>query len=193
MSLTPKQQQFCYEYLLDFNQAAAYQRAGYCATGHSAESNASRLLRNAEVQGYLLKLRKDATARAQLSIDEVLQEIAAVAFSRITDACEWDAEGIRLNPSVELSEDAKAAIALVKMTPRSTAVKMHNKVAALTLLADYFGFRDDFNKARQTLYRYGLSLQPDESAPAGWQVYPVGFEPATGDADRAVVEFFGEC
>ena len=192
MPLTDKQRRFCQQYLLDFNASAAYRRAGYEAAGHSAESNASRLLRNAEVQAYLCKLKKDATERAQLSIDSVLQELAAIAFSRITDACEWDAEGIRLKEASELSEDAKAAIALVKMTPHSTSVRMHNKIAALTLLADYFGMRDDFNKACQTLYRYGLNLQPNSNAPSGWKVYPVGAVPATEDADRAAAEFFSE-
>ena len=192
MPLTDRQRRFCQEYLLDFNQTAAYKRAGYDARGNSAEVNASRLLRNAKVQAYLCELRKEATARAQLSIDEVLQAIAAVAFSRITDACEWDRQGLRLKDSGELSEDAKGAITMVRKTSRSTAIRMHDKVRALQLLADYFGFRDDFNKARQTLYRYGLNLQPDSNAPTGWQVCPVGVESSSEDADRAAAEFFSE-
>ena len=47
--MTPKQQRFVEEYLVDLNASAAYARAGYVARGNSAEVNASRLLRNAQV------------------------------------------------------------------------------------------------------------------------------------------------
>lgn len=49
MALNAKQQRFVDEYLIDLNATAAYKRAGYVATGHSAEANANRLLSNAEV------------------------------------------------------------------------------------------------------------------------------------------------
>lgn len=48
-TLNLKQQRFVDEYLLDLNATAAYKRAGYVATGNSAEVNAARLLRNAQV------------------------------------------------------------------------------------------------------------------------------------------------
>ena len=191
MALTEKHKRFAEEYLKDFNATAAYQRAGYEASTAAARANASRLLANANIQAYLCKLRSRVAERAEITLESTVREIAKVAFCNIVSVCEFGAAGVRLKESSELSEDATAAIELVKSTPRGTSVRMHNKIVALTLLADYFGVRDDFNKARQTLYRYGLNLQPDESAPAGWKVYPVGFELVDAEAaDRAVEEFF---
>ena len=48
-NLTARQSVFAREYLHDLNAAAAYRRAGYTARGNSAEVNAARLLRNAQV------------------------------------------------------------------------------------------------------------------------------------------------
>jgi phage terminase small subunit len=49
VALTPKQERFVAEYLIDLNATAAYKRAGYDAKGKSAEVNASRLLSNDKV------------------------------------------------------------------------------------------------------------------------------------------------
>ena len=52
------------------------------------------------------------------------------------------------------------------------SAKMHNKMSALNLLADYFGIRDDFNKARATLRRYGINMVEDLEQPLGWRIEP---------------------
>lgn len=49
MSLTPKQERFVSEYLIDLNATAAYKRAGYKGQGNSAEATASQLLSNPKV------------------------------------------------------------------------------------------------------------------------------------------------
>src|SRR5262245_20640702 len=72
MALTLKQQRFIEEYLIDGNATAAYKRAGYTATGHAAEVNASRLLSHAEVQSAIQAARAEQSARLKTSADEVL-------------------------------------------------------------------------------------------------------------------------
>ena len=47
--LQPRHRRFVEEYVRDWNATAAYKRAGYQATGHGAESNASRLCRRPDV------------------------------------------------------------------------------------------------------------------------------------------------
>lgn len=49
MALTPKQQRFVAEYLIDLNATAAYKRAGYKGKGNAAESSASEILSNPKV------------------------------------------------------------------------------------------------------------------------------------------------
>jgi phage terminase small subunit len=51
--LTPKQQRFADEYLIDLNATAAYKRAGYAGKGRSAENAASRLLGSVGVAKYI--------------------------------------------------------------------------------------------------------------------------------------------
>jgi phage terminase small subunit len=47
--LRPQHQRFVDECARDWNATAAYKRAGYRATGHAAEVNASRLRRRPDV------------------------------------------------------------------------------------------------------------------------------------------------
>ena len=47
--LSPMQERFVQEYLVDCNATAAYKRAGYKGQGNVAEVNAHRLLRQAKV------------------------------------------------------------------------------------------------------------------------------------------------
>lgn len=60
-ALTPKQQRFVDEYLIDLNATAAYKRAGYKGQGNVAESMASQLLSNIKVAHYV-KLALDKRA-----------------------------------------------------------------------------------------------------------------------------------
>lgn len=179
MALTDKQRRFCEEYLLDFNGSQAYRRAGYSpSSDRVAESSSSRLLRNVEVQAYLSELRDRASQSTQVTVEAVLQEISYVALARLTDVCSFDSDGVVLHDSATLPEAAKAAVQSVKSrvvyseegrVVTHSAV-MHNKMAALGYLCDFFGIRDDFNKARATLKRYGLLVIRDAESPTGWTI-----------------------
>ena len=72
--MTPKQKRFVEEYLVDLNAAAAYRRAGYLATGNSAEVNASRLLRNAQVKSAIATARDRQSQKLQISSDRAIAE-----------------------------------------------------------------------------------------------------------------------
>ncbi|MGB3612395.1 MAG: hypothetical protein WBA10_01285, partial [Elainellaceae cyanobacterium] len=87
-----------------------------------------------------------------------------------TDVLSFSQDGVELKDSAELSADVTAAIASISQTPRGLRLKMHDKMAALSLLADFFGIRDDFNKARATLKRYGLAMVEDSSSETGWKL-----------------------
>ena len=69
--LTPKQQRFCAEYVIDLNATAAYKRAGYKAKGHSAESAAQRLLSNVEVKAAIKIAKEKRIERTQVNQDYV--------------------------------------------------------------------------------------------------------------------------
>lgn len=60
-TLTPKQRLFCYEYVLDHNGKRSYQAAyPNCKAPGSAESQASRLLRNDKVKNLSLTWKSES-------------------------------------------------------------------------------------------------------------------------------------
>ena len=78
--LSQRQKRFCEEYVAseDSNATAAYILAGYQARDHVAESNASRLLKKAEIQSYIEELRRPAIEKAKLTFEEVLDNITRI-------------------------------------------------------------------------------------------------------------------
>lgn len=77
--LTPKQEAFIAEYLIDLNATAAYKRAGYVAKGNAAEVNAARLLRNAQVQAAVQAAMDKRADDLEISAKYVLDSIKRVA------------------------------------------------------------------------------------------------------------------
>jgi phage terminase small subunit len=75
MALTPKQQLFCDEYLIDLNATQAAIRAGYSAK--TAYSIGERLLRNVEIQEVLQELKKERHERTKINADYVLQRLGS--------------------------------------------------------------------------------------------------------------------
>lgn len=77
-TLTLRQEKFCREYLVDLNATQAAIRAGY--SEKTAAYQASRLLRNVKVLEYIKKLRGEREKRVQVTQDEVIRELAAIAL-----------------------------------------------------------------------------------------------------------------
>lgn len=93
--LTPKQQRFVAEYLVDLNATQAYRRAGYAATGHAAEANAARLLRNAEVAAAIAAQRARVSERAEVDAAWVLRQWAEIAMADPNDLVQYRRECCR--------------------------------------------------------------------------------------------------
>lgn len=78
MALTPQQERFVTEYLVDLNATQAAIRSGY--SERSAYSQGQRLLKNDEIAAEIVARNKKRIAKAELSADRVLDEIRAMAF-----------------------------------------------------------------------------------------------------------------
>lgn len=81
--LTPKQQAFCREYLIDLNCTQAAIRAGYSA--RTAKAQGSRLLTNVDVAEYLKKLMDERANRTEIDSDWVLKRLARDATADVAD------------------------------------------------------------------------------------------------------------
>ncbi|GFM29255.1 terminase small subunit [Novosphingobium sp. PY1] len=87
--LTPKQQRFVEEYLVDFKGGPAYIRAGYTARGNAAEVNASRLLRNAQVQEAIAAGRQALSERTEITQDMVLERWWQIATADVNELVQF--------------------------------------------------------------------------------------------------------
>lgn len=76
--LTPKQQRFVDEYLLDLNATQAAIRAG--STAKRAEQAGYEFMRNPDVKAAIDAALAERSEKAGISAERVLKEIAAMAF-----------------------------------------------------------------------------------------------------------------
>jgi phage terminase small subunit len=130
--LTPRQERFAQEFVVDRNATAATIRAGYAKCG--AESAGSRLLTNIKVANRIAELTAAQVERIQFTADDVLREVQLLATSNIADFL--DATGGVVQNLSELPRDVLAAIESIKETRSANgevvrSIKLYNKVQAL--------------------------------------------------------------
>lgn len=150
--LTPKQQRFVDEYLIDLNATQAAIRAGY--SKKTAQEQASRLLSNVMVSDAVLAAKQARSERTEITQDMVLRELAKIGFSDIRKVARWgnttvlvdgddekerEYHGIALIDSSEIDDDTAAAIAEVSQGKDGLKVKMYDKKAALVDIGKHIG------------------------------------------------------
>lgn len=77
MSLSPKQQRFVEEYLVDLNAAAAARRAGYAVSG--AAAIACRLMADPVIQEAIAAAMAERSERTTITADRVITELWGIA------------------------------------------------------------------------------------------------------------------
>jgi phage terminase small subunit len=112
--LTPNQQRFVEEYLIDRNGQAAYERA-YKARGPAAQVNASKLLLNAMVREAVDAGLKRLADKSEIKASRVLDELKAIAFSDIGEILDFTQDPPTLRDPADMSETARCALSAVKI------------------------------------------------------------------------------
>lgn len=87
MALTPKQQRFVEEYLVDLNATQAAIRAGY--SERTANEQGARLLANASVAAAIAEAQAARSARTEITQDVVLQRLWQIATADANDLVEF--------------------------------------------------------------------------------------------------------
>lgn len=135
--LTPKQQRFCEEYLVDLNATQAAIRAGY--SKKTAYSIGEENLKKPE----LLKIIKDAqnkqSEKLKITANDIAEGLQSITNSDITDYLTWDGDGIKLKPSSALTEAQRKLIAEVSETSNGFRFKLYDKTKALELSGRHLG------------------------------------------------------
>ena len=139
--LTPRQEQFVDEYLIDLNATQAAIRAGY--SRKTADRIGPELLGKTCVSDAIQRRRRDRERRTEITQDRVLQELAAIAFARGTDYASVSPGGVvHIKPTDELNDTQKAAVLSIKETQNGVEIKLADKVRALELLGKHQGLFD---------------------------------------------------
>lgn len=113
--LTPKQEAFVREYLLDLNATQAAIRAGYSAK--TAKTIGPRLLENVGVQEAITAGRMKTAERLELTREAVIRQYQRIGFSDPRKM--FDANG-QLKPITELDDDTAAAIQAFDVEMKAT-------------------------------------------------------------------------
>lgn len=142
--MTDKQKIFADEYLIDLNATRAYKVAyPHVKNDKTAAAAAARLLRNVKVQKYIEERMQDRQKRTEITQDRVLQELAAIAFSRATDFVQIVNDRVILTDTSKLSEIQIRAIAGIKEGKNGIELKLNDKEKALELLGRHLGMFKD--------------------------------------------------
>lgn len=142
--LTDKQKKFVEEYLIDLNATQSAIRAGY--SPKTANEQGARLLANVSIQEAISKAMAERSRRTGINQDRIVQELARIAFVKITDVVDPDGE-INTNAS----DDDLACIESYKIEDSDSVngssskreVKLASKIKALELLGKHVGMWND--------------------------------------------------
>lgn len=154
--MTPKQERFVQEYLIDLNASQAAVRAGYSTK--TAGSQAFDLLKKPEIQDAIAALQQERGKRTTITADRVLEELGRIAFFDLRTLYREDGSLKAMN---ELDDAAAAVLAGVDVVETKgnaevggedglrhipefvKKVKIPDKVAALGLAMRHLGMLKD--------------------------------------------------
>lgn len=142
--MTEKQKIFADEYLIDLNATRAY-RVAYPSVkkDETAAAAAARMLRNVKVQKYISGRMEDRQKRTEVTQDRVLQELAYIAFARVTDYATVRNDVVKIRNTDELTEEQIRAISGIKEGKFGIELKLNDKEKALELLGRHLGMWND--------------------------------------------------
>lgn len=181
-SLSNNQKLFCQEYLkLGMNGTQAYLKVyKSCKKEETARANASRLLTNANIQEYISELQKKVEEKAVVSIEMIVDELTAIAFTDRTKISanvrntillqeedgtkkEYFENNVIFRETSELDERTRKVIAGYKKTQSGFAVETYDKMKALELLGKYLGmFKDDTPTINNNIINPYANLSEEE-------------------------------
>lgn len=181
-SLSNNQKLFCQEYLkLGMNGTQAYLKVyKTCKKEETARANASRLLTNANIQEYIKELQEEVKEKAVVSIEMIVDELTAIAFTDRTKISanvrnrillqeedgtkkEYFENNVIFRETSELDERTRKVIAGYKKTQSGFAVETYDKMKALELLGKYLGmFKDDSPTINNNIVNPYANLSEEE-------------------------------
>lgn len=143
--LTPKQQKFIDEYLVDLNGTQAAIRAGY--SKKTAQRIASENLSKPVIRAAIQKRQAKLQSKLEVTQETVLRELASIGFANGTDFVTIEHGRVVIKNTNEVAPEKLPAVAGIKEGMYGTEIKLHDKVKALELLGKYLGLFDGMTTA----------------------------------------------
>ena len=166
-NLSERQQRFVEAYLKEPIAEKAALQAGYAKT--TSRAAAHKILANVGIQAALEEARNKRAERVMITADRVLEEIAHIAFLDPAEILDFTGTEIKLKPASEISEQARRALASVKVKRtldgrgedsrevELTEFRFWDKLSALEKAAKHLGLFDEKTPLEQLLN----GLDPD--------------------------------
>ena len=171
MTLSSRELLFCQKYVQTGKKSQSAKDAGYKS---SVATTANRLLQKEEIQATIKKLSDGRDALLRITPQNVLTELAKVAFFDFGELLDLLQDETEFKPE-RWSTDARSAVSSVKVTRAysdgelkvTTEVRTHDRLRALKMLGDHVGAFSDLNCAIATLKTYGIALAKIDGE---WQI-----------------------
>jgi len=144
-----RREEFCQQYVIDFNATRAAKDSGY--SKKTAYAQGPMLLKRLDIQKRIKFLMSNRSERTKITQDMVLQELAVLGFSDFRDYAIIDENGdLTIQPFDLIKRQNTRAIESIKQTKTkdggSLSMKLHGKVRPLELLGKHLGmFADTHN------------------------------------------------
>ncbi|MBW4440148.1 MAG: terminase small subunit [Plectolyngbya sp. WJT66-NPBG17] len=184
IDISERARRFADAYFLSLNPIESARSAGYEGSEATLRKQSYRLLTDDRVQGHLETRRAKLVQATDNTLLEVIAQLKTIAFTNIKDVASWTTDSVDFKPSSEIPSEQAQAIRRVKGRKRPVfgkdgekvgesldfELELHNKEAALKLLASYYGIDSDWNSIVAGLARFNLVLKEDSNQPSGWRV-----------------------
>lgn len=136
--MTPKQERFCQEYLVDLNASQAAIRAGY--SKRTAGRSVHDILKKPEITDRIQELKKARSSRTEVTADHVINSLARIA--NIDPRRMYDEHGVMIHPA-ELPDDVAMAVAGFEHGDKGIKIKLNDRIKALELLGRHLALFTD--------------------------------------------------
>lgn len=164
IKLTPKQEKFCNEYLIDLNATGAAKRAGY--SEETAYSIGWENLKKPEIQNRLTELRNKLGNNGELA-QQVINELKKIGFSNVQDFIDDNNTIIDLK---KIEAHKAAAVASIKKSittfgdgegnegeKQTVEFKLWDKISALEKLCKHLGIFEADNRQKSAVINVNLT------------------------------------
>lgn len=135
--LTPKEEKFCNEYVIDCNAKQAAIRAGY--SKKTAKQIGSENLSKPVVKNMIRDKQFAIRVKSQITAEMVIEGLAKVAFADMRGIATWNGSSFLLKSSEEITDEQALMISEISPTQFGLKVKLNDRVAALEKLGKHLG------------------------------------------------------